>query len=98
MVYSSLAVLRSCFNTFTFIVLNYGLLNIDKIYEEPGVGGTGLDVVVVVEGGVEDGTKVIYPSGPAPKATWEQSGGAVLIVQILHGCAELVDGVLAAPV
>ena len=75
------------------------LLNVYKVDEEPGVGGTGLDVVVVVEGGVEDGTKVVYPSGPAPKATWEQCGGAaVLIVQILHRCAELVDGVLAAPV
>lgn len=74
-------------------------MNIDKIYEEPGVGGTGLNVVVVVEAGVEDGTEIIYVSDPAPEATGEERGGAaVLIVQILHGCAELVDGVLAAPV
>ena len=63
------------------------------------MGGAGLYVVVIMKPGVDDGTKVIQPSGPAPETTWEESGGAaVLVIQILHGCAELVDGVLAAPV
>lgn len=75
------------------------LLNIDKIDEEPGVGCAGLDVVVVVEAGVEDGTEVIYVSDPAPEAAGEERGGAaVFVVKVLHGGAELIDGVLAAPV
>ena len=74
-------------------------MNIDKIDEEPGVGCAGLDVVVVVEAGVEDGTEVIYVSDPAPEAAGEERGGAaVFVVKVLHGCAELIDGVLAAPV
>ena len=63
------------------------------------MGGTGLYVVVIMKPGVNDGTKVIQPSGPAPETTREECGGAaVLIVQILHGCAELIDRMLCAPV
>lgn len=56
--------------------------------------GTGLDVTVVEQPGVEPGPEVIQ--------TWEPGkecrGAGVLLIDIRHGCAEVIDRMLAAPV
>lgn len=56
--------------------------------------GTGLDVTVVEQPGVEPGPEVIQ--------TWESGkercGAGMLLIDIWHGCAEVIDRMLAAPV
>ena len=49
--------------------------------------------------GVDDRAKVIQPSGPAPETTGKECGSAaVLVIQILHGCAELIHRMLCTPI
>lgn len=56
--------------------------------------GTGLDVAVVEQPGVEPGPEIIQPGEPGEQCR----GAGVLLIDIRHGCAEVIDRMLAAPV
>ena len=56
--------------------------------------GAGLDVAVVEQPGVEPGPEIIQPGEPGK----ERRGAGVLLIDIRHWRAEVIDRMLAAPV